>query len=537
MQKGPTAIYSLRFGIGGAPPLKKLAIAFLLLLCTSLPAQDKKPFRWGTDPTGGAPFVYQDDDGKYIGFEVELAAYLAKKLDREPKMVAGDWSNLPQQLNKSPDVEGGIDVVLNGYELQEDLAGKYLPTRPYYVFRVVLMTRKDNPAIRGWSDLYQRGGERKTVGVLGGTVAQEYLEKTFQKQIELLSNPDVANVIKLVRDKRLDATVQDSPAASYFLKEYPELAAVGEPVRPGFYVIYCRQDDKELVAKLDAAIADGIKDGTLQKIYEKYGLWTDDQERLLYWQSQPWPPPFHPEAEGKGEEKKDAPSPLPRLSRELAEAAWVTIKLSFLSFPIAMAIGLTVGVGRVYGPRWVRVPFTLYVEVIRGTPLLLQLFIIYYLIPDLLARSGIGFLGDLGRALTPMVAGILGLAINYSAYEAENYRAGLLAIPKGQMEAAQALGMSRFAAIWHVIVPQAIRIVIPPVTNDFIALFKDTSACSIILVVELTRKYNELFNFNRNLIVELAFLTAGLYLLMSYPLSIVARRLEHRLASQKGGAA
>ncbi len=518
--------------------MKIFASAVLLFLSLSAHAQDKKPFRWGTDPTGGAPFVYQNENGQYVGFEVELADYLAKKLGREPKMVPGDWSNLPQQLDKSPDVEGGIDVVLNGYELQEDLAAKYLPTRPYYVFRVVLMARKDNAAIRGWSDLFRRGNQpAKTVGVLGGTVAQQYLEKTFGNDIDLKSNPDVANVIKLVSDKRLDTTVQDSPAATHFLKEYPDLAAVGEPVRPGFYVLYCRKNDAELAAKLDAAISDGIKDGTLQKIYAKYGLWTEDQERLLYWQSQPWPPPFHADADEKGEEKKDAPNPLPRLARELAEAAWVTIKLSFLSFPIAMAIGLLVGVGRVYGPRWVRVPFTFYVEVIRGTPLLLQLFIIYYLIPDLMLRSGIGFLGDLARSLTPMVAGVLGLAINYSAYEAENYRAGLLAIPKGQMEAALALGLTRFTAIRRIIIPQAFRIVIPPVTNDFIALFKDTSACSIILVVELTRKYNELFNFNRSLIVELAFLTAGLYLLMSYPLSIVARKLEQRLAGSKGGAA
>ena len=135
------------------------------------------------------------------------------------------------------------------------------------------------------------------------------------------------------------------------------------------------------------------------------------------------------------------------------------------------------------------------------------------------------------------MAGVLGLAINYSAYEAENYRAGLQAIPRGQTEAALALGMSRWTAIRTVVVPQAVRIVIPPVTNDFIALFKDTSACSILFVTELTRKYNELFNFNRDLVVELLFLTAGLYLLMSYPLAIVARRLEKHFAKGERGVA
>jgi polar amino acid transport system substrate-binding protein len=95
--------------------------------------------------------------------------------------------------------------------------------------------------------------------------------------------------------------------------------------------------------------------------------------------------------------------------------------------------------------------------------------------------------------------------------------------------------MTPFTALRRVVVPQAVRVVIPPVTNDFIALFKDTSVCSVILITELTRKYNELYNFNRDYIVQLAFLTAGLYLLMSYPLAILARYLEHRLASAKEG--
>ena len=181
--------------------------------------------------------------------------------------------------------------------------------------------------------------------------------------------------------------------------------------------------------------------------------------------------------------------------------------------------------GRVYGPRWAAVPLGVYVEVIRGTPLLLQLYVIFYMLPKAFPAL----------ALDPVYAGILGLAINYSAYEAENYRAGLLAIPRGQMEAALSLGMTRLTALRRVIVPQAFRIVIPPVTNDFIALFKDTSVCSVILITELTRKYNELYNFNRDLVVELAVLTAGLYLVMSYPLALLAGWLERRTHTASGG--
>src|SRR5262249_19534652 len=168
--------------------------------------------------------------------------------------------------------------------------------------------------------------------------------------------------------------------------------------------------------------------------------------------------------------------------------------------------------------RWLAWPLAAYVELLRGTPLLLQLFVIYYLLPNL------------GIYLSAFWAGVLGLAINYSAYEAENYRAGLLAIPAGQMEAALSLGMSTPTALRRVIVPQAVRIVIPPVTNDFIALFKDTSVCSVIAVTELTGRYRHLLVDHPRLLMELGLMTALLYVLMSYPLSLVARRLDRRFS-------
>ena len=195
-----------------------------------------------------------------------------------------------------------------------------------------------------------------------------------------------------------------------------------------------------------------------------------------------------------------------------------TVVLAALSMPLAILIGLLVAVGRLYGPRWLDWPLAAYVELLRGTPILLQLFVIYYLLPYV------------GISLPAFWAGVLGLAINYSAYEAENYRAGLLAVPRGQMEAALALGMSRWAALRYIIIPQAVRIVIPPVTNDFISLFKDTSICAVIAVTELTGRYRHLVVDHPNMVVQLALMTALLYLLMSYPLSLLARRLEVRFA-------
>jgi polar amino acid transport system substrate-binding protein len=140
-------------------------------------------------------------------------------------------------------------------------------------------------------------------------------------------------------------------------------------------------------------------------------------------------------------------------------------------------------------------------------------------------------LPEIGISLPALVAAILGLAVNYSAYESEIYRAGLQAIPRGQMEAALSLGMSRWLALRRIIVPQAVRLVIPPVMNDFIALFKDTAVCSVITVVELSKQYY-MHAQSAAAVVELGVVTAVLYLAMSYPLAIFVARMEKRLAAE-----
>lgn len=485
-------------------------------------AQEKKELRWGTDPTGGGPYIYKDDpNGPYVGFEVEFAEYLAKKLGRVSKPVEGEWDKLPELLDKPRDGEKGIDIVLNGYEARDDLKEKYAATVPYYTYRLQLVAHKDDESVTGWADL---APNKKRIGVLNGSVAFDYCNKRFPGQV--VANPDVATMFNAVADKtHADVTVQDNPACVFYVndpKYKDKLKLVGDGRQPGEYVIYLRKDDKELIDALDSAIKEGLKDGTLRAIYKKYGIWSADQE----WLTKQLTGEFPEDEDGKVETAgRGGSGSLWPLVPQLVKAAGMTIFLSVTSFPLAMIAGVVIALGRVYGPLWLKIPFAVFVEVIRGTPLLLQLYFLFFILP-----KWVPFL-----SFDPVLIGILGLAINYAAYEAENYRAGIQSIPKGQMEAALALGMSPFTAIRTVIVPQAVRVVIPPVTNDFIALFKDTSVCSVILITELTRKYNELYNFNRNLVVELAFLTAALYLLMSYPLSLLARVLERRLGTVGGG--
>ena len=520
-------------------PRRWTATVVAVLFCFApAVAQEKKPLRWGGDKNGGAPFIFEDENGKLTGFEVELAEYLATELGRTPVFVQNQWDNLPDLL-KRPNLgrADDLDVVLNGYEFTPERDAETPTTVPYYVYTFRLIARRDDKTVQSWAGL---GGQedRKRVGVLRGSASQKYLEARYGDTVEIIPTETVTEQLDLVRDKRMDATVQDSPAAAYYVAEgrYPALRVVDEPVGTGYYVILTRPGDKELRERINDALRKAARTGRLKALYQKYGLWDANQQRLSYLAEQPWPGVAD---ELKIEEGETRPATTIRFSAiagKLAMAAAMTIALAVTSFPLAVLIGIAVALARVYGPLPLRFLAGVYVEVIRGTPLLLQLFVIFYLVPQLGQWSGSQFLTQL-LSFPPFLAGVLGLAINYSAAEAENYRAGLQAVPRGQMEAALALGMSPATALRRVILPQAIRVVIPPVTNDFIALFKDTAVCSTILIVELTGLYYQ-YKTYPGVVVELAAAIAGLYLLMSYPLALLAKWLERRLAvTREGGRA
>jgi ABC-type amino acid transport system permease subunit len=162
----------------------------------------------------------------------------------------------------------------------------------------------------------------------------------------------------------------------------------------------------------------------------------------------------------------------------------------------------------------VRGTLTVYVEVVRGTPVLLQLFVIYY------GLSGV-------VRLPAFLAAVIGLGLNYAAYESEIYRAALEAIPRAQLEAARTLGLSEGQILRLVRGPQALRLALAPMTNDFVALLKDSSLVSVITVVELT-KQTAIYATNIGSWVVPGILCALVYLSLSLPLSRFARRLERR---------
>lgn len=201
----------------------------------------------------------------------------------------------------------------------------------------------------------------------------------------------------------------------------------------------------------------------------------------------------------------------------LLSASVMTMKLTVVSMSIALVMGLALALMRLSRNWLLRLVSGAYIEVIRGTPLLVQLFIIYYGLPQY------------GILLDAFLAGILGLSANYSAYLAEVFRAGILAIDKGQWEAGGSIGLSRTALLRYIIIPQAARIVLPPIGNYFISMLKDSALVSTISIVELMRaaQLRVAITFRA---MDIYLIVALLYFLMSYPCALLIRYFERKLS-------
>lgn len=202
----------------------------------------------------------------------------------------------------------------------------------------------------------------------------------------------------------------------------------------------------------------------------------------------------------------------------LSAARWAVI-YTLIGEAIGIVIGLFVALARISRFPLFRFPASFYVNLFRGTPLLVQLMFIYYALPYV------------GINLPPPVAGVIGLSLNSGAYVAEIFRAGILSIPKGQMEAARSLGMSYTQAMFYVIIPQALRLVIPPLTNEFVALLKDSSLLYVIQVPEIAYRMRSLASASFN--ATSYTLAALIYLSLTVPLTYLASYMERRLSRYK----
>jgi len=507
--------------------MKRLLSLFVLcafltgpLVAQDLPA-DAPVLRWAAAPDSNAPYSFYDASNKLTGFEYEIILAVARKMGRKPEFIQNDWDGLIPGLGR-----GMYDCVICGIEINPDKAGEVDFSMPYFITFEQLVLRKGSPDVTKLSEL-----SGKAIGTLDQTAALKMLQST--PGVDARTYQQEMNAYRDVESGRIYGVLLDYPIAMFYASPMKDLAFVGPPFGMISYGIVVKKGNTALLDEINKALKEVIDSGELRDILSRWNLWTPTMAKALNQPVDPSLPPTQYLAFIGA--ATQSPTLLQRLERYatytplLIDAAILTLKVSILGMALAIVVGFTFAVFRVYGPWPLRMLATLYIEIIRGTPLLIQLLIIYYGLPNI------------GIKLDPFIAGVLGLGLNYAAYEAENYRGGLMAIPKGQMEGARALGLTHTQGLRHVVIPQAFRMVLPPVTNDFISLLKDSSLVSMVTLVDLTGAYNRMATgtfdyFGTGLLV------AAIYLLIGLPFVRLARYTERTLAvdqrrpTQKPGA-
>jgi polar amino acid transport system substrate-binding protein len=467
--------------------------------------QRSGPLTWAADEEGGAPYVFIDpaNPGRHLGFEVDISEALAHELGESLQFKHYEFDSLIPGL-----LRGDFDFAMDGLEMLPARRAKVRFSRPYYVYKLQLVVRAGDNRFTSLTQL--QGRKDVIVGTLAGTAAAQSLDehhinkRTYSGQTELYTELSRGN---------LDAIYLDAVIHNYYLAkpQFKDLRLTGEAGEKGYYGLAFRPQDEALAERFDQALERLIHNGQLRRIYEKWNMWNEDQEELA-----------------KPDLGDGSSGPAWTISRYLPlllEGAAMTVFLTLASMLLAVVLGLPIALLRLYAAAPLRALAVVYVEFFRGIPVLLLLYFIYYGLPDLVGSVGLGF----SLQLQGWQAAILGLGINYAAYEAEIYRAGLGSISPGQWEAAASLGMSSGQTFRRIIMPQALRTILPPMTNDFVALFKDTSVVSIIAVVELTKMY-QVISKDSLKYLEVGLLTAALYLIMSVPLGYLSRTLEKRWA-------
>jgi polar amino acid transport system substrate-binding protein len=487
--------------------------------------------RWGGDAEGGAPFVEADpaDPSKVRGFDVEVAEMMARGLGRAPRFVQVAWSSIEASVER-----GDFAVGLSGVEDRPELRRRHAVSVPYFEFREVLAVR---PADRNrFVRLADLRGHK--VATLGSTMAYQILIDAQPSGVIPVSYDDDVHPYEDLVSGRVDAVLLDNIIADRSLRRAGGFVIQPQSVATGHYVAVFALADSALRDSANAILRARMRDGSLEKTFRTWGVWDDAQapnfQRVLADLVQPnattapgqrgdaatsvatspvVPSAFPGATPGPNAGVRSVRAYVPALLR----AAGITLVLSCLAMALAVLIGVGVASGRVYGPLVVRGVLAAYVEVVRGTPVLLQLFVLYYGLSSVVR-------------LPAFLAAILGLGLNYAAYESEIYRAALEAIPRAQLEAARTLGLSEGQILRLVRGPQALRLALAPMTNDFVALLKDSSLVSVITVVELT-KQTAIYATNIGSWVVPGILCSLVYLAFSLPLSRFAQRLERRWSS------
>ncbi|OPX05276.1 ABC transporter permease subunit [Mycobacterium sp. AT1] len=462
----------------------------------STPIRSSGVLRVGTEGTY-SPFSYHDQaTGQLAGYDVDVAKAIAENLGVKVEFVETPWDSIFAALEANR-----FDVVANEVTITPERQAKYDLSEPYSVGEGVIVTKADDDSIKSLADLK------------GKTTAQSITSNWAQVARDAGANVEsvegFSQAITLLNQGRIDATVNDSIAVYAYLAETGDksIKIAAKTDEKSEQALAARKDSGYL-PELNGAIDALRSSGKLAEISQKY---------------------LKADATGAGQApqaggaQQNAP-PVRSAWQLILDNLWplakaaitATIPLTIISFVVGLVIALAVALARLSPNVILTNVARFYISIIRGTPLLVQLFIVFYALPQL------------GVKIDPFPAAVIAFSLNVGGYGAEIIRSAIQSIPKGQWEAAETIGFNYVGALKRIILPQAARVAVPPLSNTLISLVKDTSLASTILVTELLRQAQIVaaptFEF-----FALYGTAAAYYWVICLVLSFGQGRLEHRL--------
>ncbi len=451
--------------------------------------------RVGTEGTY-PPFTYKDPrTNQLTGYDIEVIEAVAKEAGWKLQFVQSTFDSIFPALDAKR-----VDVIANQVTINPERKARYLFSEPYTYSRGVIVVAKGTKGITTLADLK------------GRTTAQSETSNWAQVArdagAKVQSVEGFAQAAALLTQGRVDAIVNDNIAVLDFLASTKStgIEIVGDAgSEVSEQALTFRKADPALRDEADAALGKLAQDGTLSKISRSYfgadvsaknpgevRLKGSDTGRSVW------------------EVMRAAAGPM------LLGVVKGTIPLTIISFAIGLLIALLAALARLSGRGVLDRIARVYISIIRGTPLLVQLFIVFF------------GLTEIGIKLPGFVAACLALSLNVGGYAAEIIRASILSVPRGQFEAATTIGMDRRQTMRRIVLPQALRIAVPPLSNTLLSLVKDTSLVAVVLVTDVTREAQNAAALSGRF-MALYLLAALYYWIICFLLSLVQQRLERRL--------
>ncbi len=449
---------------------------------------------------GNVPWEFQDTTGKFVGFEIDLVNEIGLLLDRKIEII-----NIPFNGLFAAVQSGRVDIAISSIGITPKRLESMSFTQPYYDSDQSLTTVKGN-GIESLNDL-----RNKIIAVDTGSTGDIWATENKQKYgfAEIRRYEGLAPAMLDVVIGRVKGYISDIPALLYYTKDKPNLVVVERIPTGGRYSLMMGKN-KPLVDQANKAITSLKLAGVVNTLHAKwFGALAEEATSTV--RVVPMP---------AGEEGLILDFVDTFLNMDVFMQTYpmliaglvVTIQLGFIAIIAGLVFGLLLALSRLYAHKAIQVTAKAYIDIFRSIPLLVLLIVIFYALPFV------------GLSFSPFNAAAVALTLVSGAYTAEIFRAGIEAVPKGQFEASKALGLSYKNTMVEVILPQAIKIVIPPLTNNCINVIKDTALASVVAMPDLLKQATQAQAVAANPTPLIA--AAVIYLMFLLPLVLWVSRLE-----------